>query len=1420
MPGSAAPTVRGGPAALDSAVLRITDQQENCWGVGFLVGEKTALTCAHVVSAALGTPEEQPPGAAARVFVDLPLLRTAASGQAPVPARIVHFAAGDDVAVLRLETEVTLGRPVRLVDAPDVWGHPARIFGFPQGRPAGVWHAGVLRSRQADGWIQTDLASDGYRVSGGFSGSPVWDENLSAVVGMVVVAESGKPAASYLVPTDALLRAWEPLQALTLPPSPFPGLYPFRETDAASFHGRDDESEELTAKVVAERQVCLVGPSGSGKSSLALAGVVPRLRAEDFSVGILRPASGRRPLSALAAALLPLLEPDLSVVERLNGLPALVRVLEEQGAADTVTAVRERQRTRGLLIVVDQFEELLVSAPDLVGELAETLYPAALPPDLHVLTTLRADFLERALAHAQVGAAFRNRLYALGAPSPQQLREIVTAPVAAVPGVGYEAGLVERVLADAGEEPGTLPLLGFALDRLWRNQDGGVLTHESYEALGGVAGALGQHAERIWNAHIPASALPAARRLFAALVRVPLGTSAITRRTALRGELDDETWDIAQPLADARLLVTGRSAEGVETVEVAHEALVTEWGRLADWTEEDRSFLVWRETLRHDRERWEHSDRAPDLLPSQSALDAAGRWLTDRGRLLTDAEHDYLRRGQAHRRARRRKRRVLTTTISSLTALAVLLGSLFAYYRYVSNERSAESTSRALAQSSSDLATSDPVVSVMTALAAYRTSPTEQARDALLQARLAHEPDQRTLSGSDGSVRGFVTSEDGEVVLVHSDIGKPTLYVQAATGTVRRQRLDLPYQAGVSFVTTDGRRAGFFTEERDLVWFDVRRAGGPGELAGPAHRLASRLAPIDGLSDIRDDAAISNDGRFVAQTTADSTTIVVWDLENGTTGTVRLPPGLPKASRFDGVHIGADNRRLLANLWNEKTERSSLLAIDRRTRHSQVIVQPTSYLDVSGGGNTVASCEPSNKRGEYALVVRNTGRPGSALRYTGQGLGDDAICGLKAVDDSGRWAVTQRYDSAGERTFLLDLKNDRPLFSKGFGDHGETVNDVISVHGSPVLLASTEKNVMYIPARPAAAREAPLANPALSPDGKFVVGLAEDGKRIERHVSDQHGEVLASTKRQADAFGRSANAALGFSADGKLVVDQVGKRTVVLRRASDLRPLRTITAAEPPAGDPDVEDSQFDSLLFGDEVVTRSGTVVQKWDVRTGRQTAQTDLRHLITGVSAKSILQMFSYPKSGHLAVVVWGDPKIHIIDTATWREVKTIRTGSDTSAIQFDRAGEYFVVNRRGGNIELWQSSPPRKKIGPIFTGNADDQRFVPRFLSDGRFLLAARTSVHVYDVGEGKSKDTYTFGVPGGDISSGYSYIGASADGRTILFRDDEAMAPYRSIRLDADLWSRQLCRVIGYREFTSAERESLGISLPEEPLCHDG
>ncbi|MEU9707577.1 serine protease [Streptomyces sp. NPDC047967] len=227
--------------ALEAGVLQIRGRRGEAVGLGFLITDELALTCAHVVSAALGTAHGAEPAADARIDVALPLLRAPVPGvpdSAPrITADVEHWippqpSGAGDMAVLRLGTVVRDSRPIRLVDEPHVWNHPARVFGFPAGRPGGVWHAALLRARQAHGWIQADLAAGGYRVSGGFSGSPVWDDELRGVVGMMAVAEEGDPPASYLIPTAGLLDSWPGLRPLVSPPSPLRSLASFQEGDA------------------------------------------------------------------------------------------------------------------------------------------------------------------------------------------------------------------------------------------------------------------------------------------------------------------------------------------------------------------------------------------------------------------------------------------------------------------------------------------------------------------------------------------------------------------------------------------------------------------------------------------------------------------------------------------------------------------------------------------------------------------------------------------------------------------------------------------------------------------------------------------------------------------------------------------------------------------------------------------------------------------------------------------------------------------------------------------------------------------------------------------------------------------------------------------------------------------------------------
>ncbi|MFH9355134.1 trypsin-like peptidase domain-containing protein [Kitasatospora sp. NPDC017646] len=733
------------PKALDAAVLRIHDALSRPVGAGFLVTPELAVTCAHVVSAAL-VGQAVEPGVGAWVFVDLPLRPAqpgpGAPGVAGVMAVVEHWAprqpdGSGDVAVLRLAAPLAGGVPVRPVESQseDLWDDPVRVFGFPVGRSDGVWHSGVLRGRQGSGWVQIDPRPGGYRVSGGFSGSPVWDERLGGVVGMVAVAEAGDPAVSYLIPTDGLMAAWPQLRALALPPSPFRSLKAFEESDAQVFCGRQAESENVAVLLARDQWVCVAGPSGSGKSSLALAGVVPRLRAAGALAIVLRPDSGGSPLSALAAALLPLLEPELSEIQRLERLAALTALLgAPAGLADVAPRILERHGATRLLLVVDQFEELLARGPAAVDEFATVLFTDALPNTVRVLTTLRADFLEAALAHPRLGPVISRRVYALGPMSREQLHEVVTAPVDAIAGVRYAPNLAERLLEDTGSEPGALPLLGFALDLLWQRQTGGLLTHQAYEELGGVKGALGAYADGVLKRTVSPEDEPVARRLLTQLVRIPMGTMSATRRTALRTELTDGEWHIAQLLATTRLLVTARSAEGLETVELAHEALINAWDTLRAWVEEDRSFLAWREVLRHDRERWEGSGRDRELLPTTIALAGARPWLRERNGDLSEAERDYLERGRLHRRSRRRRRRSAVATLCVLALLAATGIVLTAQERdATARERDATArqtaavNSKDLAARAQALAAVDPGLASQLAVAAYRTSPTQEA---------------------------------------------------------------------------------------------------------------------------------------------------------------------------------------------------------------------------------------------------------------------------------------------------------------------------------------------------------------------------------------------------------------------------------------------------------------------------------------------------------------------------------------------------------------------------------------------------------------------------------------------------------------------------------------------------------------------
>ncbi|HUG32365.1 MAG TPA: BTAD domain-containing putative transcriptional regulator [Acidimicrobiia bacterium] len=454
--------------------------------------------------------------------------------------------------------------------------------------------------------------------------------------------------------------------------NPYKGLRAFDEGDSADFHGRDELITTLLAALTDHRFVTVVGPSGSGKSSVVRAGLLPAL------------ASGRIEGSRewFRIHMTPGVDPVAALVEAIDAYtsaPVDYAQLVEVGVRGVVESE--------IVLVIDQFEELFTLADPTSREMfLELLADTAENPrsGVRVVATLRADFYDRPLEHGRIGRLVRDGLVTVLRPTREELVEMIMGPSQAV-GLRWEPGLPHRIAEDVAHQAGGLPLLQYALTELVERRSSDLLTSSDYTGVGGVAGALANRAEGLFRGFTPAQQ-ETARQVFLRLVTVDEDTDD-TRRRVRRSELESmgiprsDLEAVLDRLTRERLLLADRDpATRGPTVEVAHEALLREWPRLADWVDDQREALILGRRFRAALGDWDKNGRHDDYLLTGGRLAPFTGWAETAS--LTVEEQDYYQRSlhkdQVERAARRRRRRTLTGVLAGAAIVASALGVIAA----------------------------------------------------------------------------------------------------------------------------------------------------------------------------------------------------------------------------------------------------------------------------------------------------------------------------------------------------------------------------------------------------------------------------------------------------------------------------------------------------------------------------------------------------------------------------------------------------------------------------------------------------------------------------------------------------------------------------------------------------------------------
>ena len=984
---------------------------------------------------------------------------------------------------------------------------------------------------------------------------------------------------------------------------PFKGLASFEPVDADYFFGRERLVAELVARLVGAGSLGIVGPSGSGKSSVLRAGLLPALAggvlpgSESWRRLLLRP--GGRPLEELRRVLVSGAKDPLA--EALDTLPANGR----------------------LLLAVDQLEELFTTCRSDADRAAftDTLARAAADPDGRavVVVALRADFYGRFAAYPELAELLGANQVLVGPMQASELRRAIVLPAARV-GLRVEPELADALVDDVEGEPGALPLLSTALLELWQKRQDNTLTLASYRESGGVRGAVARLAEGTY-ARFPDERKPLVRSVMLRLVGDGAGEVPVRRRAPL-DELDLESnenvADVVATLADSRLVTLGEGA-----VEVAHEALLSEWPRLREWIEEDAEGRRLRRHITQTATEWDAGGRDQGELYRGARLAAALDWSTDHAFELNELERAFVTQSreaseQETKRVRRTNRRLrgLLAGVAVLLVAAVAGASFAAVQR--SGARDAETAQLAQRLGAQALVEEDLDLSLLLARQAVAIDDSPQTRGYLL-ATLRKSPAAIGIMHGTGRLRALAISPDGKTLAV----------------------------------------AGFGS---GLLFFDTRtyeQIGDPLRLdfaASPAYSPDGRTLAVGGGGVRLVDART---GEKLAESAVGGVAARLGFTEDGSRLVVVVPPGPPMGLGGADAQItirDAGTLKPIGPSIEPEAFVGAYVGFDYESPHFVLTADGRSLVTASEDGELAWWDLRSGKK--KRTVAIETGLHALALSPDGLTAAVGIDRGVQLVDVRSGKVTSATGGSAGRPSWVL------------FGPDGETV--VSTNLDGTVTLWDVESAT---PRETLRGHSNSVQQPVFSSDGKTLYTVSHDGTAIAWDLTGARGlgRLFTFTHDRISATGEDGHPGT-FSPDGRLIAVGLRERGIALwdaRRLVRLGALLLETGGE------------VKSLSFSPDgrrlAATSDDGALTLWDVRSrGR------LRKLSgEGVAFSPDGKMLAV-SSGDLGTT--GGDALKLWDAATGASLGEIGA-RDSSDPSFSADGKMIATARGwNGGADVW--------------------------------------------------------------------------------------------------------------------------------------